>query len=111
MPDRPTAIFAANDLSAIQVVRTARELGLRVPADLSIVGFDNIPESALTEPPLTTIDQSIQDLGFEAVQMLLDLLDHPERRADASSLHVTLPTKLVIRRSTREHTPEMEGHL
>jgi LacI family transcriptional regulator len=102
LADRPTAIFAANDLSAIQVVRTARELGLHVPDDLSIVGFDNIPESALTEPPLTTIDQSIQDLGVEAVQMLIDLLDHPDRRADASSIHVTLPTKLVIRRSTKE---------
>ncbi len=102
LDDRPTAIFAANDLSAIQVLRTARELGIAVPDDLSIVGFDNIPESALTEPPLTTVDQSIQDLGFEAVQMLLDLLDHPDRRSDQASIHVTLPTKLVIRRSTKE---------
>ena len=59
-----------------------RDSGLQVPDDLSIVGFDNIPESALTEPPLTTVDQSIQDLGFEAVQMLLDLLDHPGAASD-----------------------------
>ena len=103
MDDRPSAIFASNDLSAIQVLRTADDLGLSVPDDLSVVGFDNIPESALVDPPLTTVDQSIQDLGQEAVRMLLDLIDHPERRVDESTRHITLPTKLVIRRSTRAH--------
>ena len=97
---RPSAIFAANDLSALQVLRTATEFGLTVPDDLSLVGFDNIPESALSDPPLTTVDQSIQDLGFEAVRILVELIDHPGRR-DAGSIHVTLPTELVVRRSTR----------
>ena len=96
---RPTAIFAANDLSAIQTMRTAAELGISVPDDISIVGFDNIPESALTEPPLTTVDQSIQALGHEAVTTLLDLIEHRDR-ADAPPIHITLPTKLVVRRST-----------
>ena len=68
---RPSAIFAANDLSAIQVLRTASELGLAVPADLSVVGFDNIPESALVDPPLTTVDQSIQAQGEAAVRLLI----------------------------------------
>ena len=96
---RPTAIFAANDQSAIQVLRSATEAGLRVPEDLSVVGFDNIPESALTDPPLTTVDQSIQALGEEAVRLLADLIDHPERHGE-SPAHITLPTALVVRRSS-----------
>ena len=98
-PDRPTAVFAANDLSAAQVIDTARELGLRVPDDLSVVGFDNIPESALTEPPLTTIDQSIQAMGTAAVETLIELIEHPDRHGERPP-HRTLPTRLVVRRST-----------
>ncbi|MEZ5219545.1 MAG: LacI family DNA-binding transcriptional regulator [Ilumatobacteraceae bacterium] len=97
LPDRPTAIFAANDESAIQVVRVAAELGLSVPEDLSVVGFDNIPESALVEPPITTVDQSIQSLGREAVRLLLQLLRDGE---PATPEHRTLPTRLVVRKST-----------
>jgi LacI family transcriptional regulator len=94
---RPTAIFAANDLSAIQTMRTAAALGIGVPDDVSVVGFDNIPESALTNPPLTTVDQSIQALGHEAVRTLLMLIEHPERRHTGDPIHITLPTKLVLR--------------
>ena len=69
LDDRPTAIFAANDLSAIQTMHVARiARAVACPDDVSVVGFDNIPESALTEPPLTTIDQSIQQMGTEAVR-------------------------------------------
>ena len=94
-PEPPTAIFAANDLSALGVLAAAAELGLDVPSELSIVGFDNVPESVMTEPPLTTVDQSIQVMGRRAVEMLLALLggaDVPQR--------ITLPTRLVQRRST-----------
>ena len=98
--DRPTAIFAANDLSAIQTMRTAAELGIRIPDDLSVVGFDNIPESALTDPPLTTVDQSIQALGHEAVRTLARVdrapRTPPRRRPDPR--HVA--DQLVIRRSS-----------
>jgi LacI family transcriptional regulator len=100
LTDRPTAIFAANDLSAIQTMRTAAELGIAVPDDMSVVGFDNIPESALTDPPLTTVDQSIQELGVEAVRTLLDLIENRDRHAGETPIHITLPTKLVVRRST-----------
>ena len=62
--DRPTAVFATNDLSAIRTMEVAAELGLSVPDDLSVIGFDNVPESALTDPPLTTVDQSIQSLSL-----------------------------------------------
>jgi LacI family transcriptional regulator len=91
----PTAIFAANDLSALGVLSAAVELGLAVPDDLSIVGFDNVPESVMAEPPLTTVDQSIQLMGRRAVEMLLGLLggaEIPQR--------ITLSTRLVQRRST-----------
>ncbi|GAA4360966.1 LacI family DNA-binding transcriptional regulator [Angustibacter luteus] len=95
-PTRPTAVFAANDLSAIQTITVARSLGLRVPLDLSVVGFDNIPESALCDPALTTIDQPIQEMGFQAVHMLLELIGG--RALDAT--HLSLPTALVQRGST-----------
>jgi LacI family transcriptional regulator len=97
MADRPTAIFAANDLSALGVMDAAGDLGLRIPEDLSLIGFDNIPESALTTPPLTTISQPIQQMGSAAVELLVHLLDGSGDR----DTHVRLPTELVERGSTR----------
>jgi LacI family transcriptional regulator len=94
---RPTAIFAANDAMAIETIAVARSFGLAVPGDLSVVGFDNVPESALCEPPLTTVEQSIQQMGYEAVQMLLGLIDDPS----AEPSQVVLPTRLVERGSCR----------
>ncbi len=99
--DPPTAVFAANDLSAIQTITVADSLGLRVPEDLSVIGFDNIPESALARPPLTTIDQAIQSMGFHAVRMLLDLLGG----AELEPLHLRLPTTLVVRGSCAPAPP------
>jgi LacI family transcriptional regulator len=100
-PDRPTAVFAANDLTAIETMRTALELGLRVPDDVSIIGFDNVPESALTDPPLTTVDQSIQRLGEVAANMLIQCIEEPHRLLDAPT-EVRLPALLVVRHSTAE---------
>jgi LacI family transcriptional regulator len=96
LDDRPTAVFAANDLSAMQTMHVARTLGLDVPGDVSVVGFDNIPESALIEPPLTTIDQSIQEMGRRAVELLIDVIEGETGRA----LQITLPTRLVVRQSS-----------
>ncbi len=93
--DRPTAVFAANDLSAIHVLEVAQELGLRVPEDLSVVGFDNIPESWSSTPPLTTVAQPMHRMGAEALLMVLDLLDGTARER-----HLRLPTSLVVRAST-----------
>lgn len=98
MSDPPTAIFAANDLSAIETMAVAARLGLGVPDDLSIVGFDNVPESALAEPALTTIDHGIQNQGYEAARMLMRLIDEPE----TSRIDVRLPTKLIVRQSCRQ---------
>lgn len=97
MAEPPTAIFAANDLSAIRTMEVARSLGLRIPEDLSVIGFDNVPESALTSPPLTTISQPIQRMGFEAMKLLIDLIDGTE----VSDPHRQLPTELVERGSCR----------
>ena len=94
-PDPPTAVFAANDLSAIRTMEVARDLGLRVPTDVSVVGFDNVPESALATPPLTTVSQPLQEMGAQALGLLLDLLAGREREA-----HLRLPTRLVERAST-----------
>ena len=70
-------------MSAIETIdRSPATLGLAVPDDLSVVGFDNVPESALSEPPLTTVDQSIQRMGFEAVRLLLDLIEDPAREPE-----------------------------
>jgi LacI family transcriptional regulator len=92
----PTAVFAANDTSAMVTVDTARSLGLRIPEDLSVVGFDNIPESALNWPPLTTVNQPIKVMGREAVEMLVRLMKGDE----LDKTHVTLDTHLVVRGST-----------
>ena len=93
----PTAIFAANDVSAIAAIQAATGLGLRVPADLSVVGFDNIPESALCAPPLTTVNQPIRQMGECSIQLLLQLM----RGDHVRSTHITLATELVVRQSTR----------
>ncbi|MEY9863786.1 LacI family transcriptional regulator [Catenulispora sp. GAS73] len=96
LPRRPTAVFAANDVTAIATVEVARDLGLRVPQDLSVVGFDNIPESALCTPQLTTVNQPIRTMGERAVEMLIRLI----RGEPVERTHLTLATELVVRGST-----------
>lgn len=98
--DRPTAVFAANDSSAIGVLQVAGELGLRVPQDLSVVGFDDVPQAANATPPLTTVAQPLHDLGAEALRMLLELLGGRDVPA-----HVQLPASLVVRASTAPPPP------
>lgn len=95
LPERPTAIFSANDLSAIRVVEVAKELGLRVPEDVSVVGFDNVPEAANAVPPMTTVAQPLHQMGAEAVRILLGLLAGETREE-----HLRLPATLVVRAST-----------
>ena len=97
LPDRPTAIFAANDLTAIRTIEVATELGLRVPEDLSVVGFDNVPESALCTPALTTISQPLREMGTAALDLLVRILQGRE----VESTHVRLPTAMVERGSCK----------
>lgn len=95
-PQRPTAVFAANDLSAIAIVKVAFELGLDVPEDLSVIGFDDIPDASRLNPALTTIRQPMQRLGSEAAGLLIALMagETPE------ATRVRLPTRLVRRQTT-----------
>ncbi len=95
-PVPPTAIFAANDISALSTLDVAAELGVAVPGQLSIVGFDNIPESALAHPPLTTVQQPMRRLGHDAVAMLVALIAGEE----LAETQVVLETTLVARRTT-----------
>jgi len=96
LPDRPTAIFAANDLSALSIVNVARELGLTVPADLSVVGFDDVPDAARAEPALSTVRQPMQRLGAAAAQLVLALMNGETPEVT----HIRLPTRLVPRATT-----------
>lgn len=96
LPDPPTAIFAANDISALATLDVAAELGIDVPGRVSVVGFDNIPESALAHPPLTTVQQPMRQLGRDATAMLVALIAGEE----IDDTHLTLDTTLVRRRST-----------
>ena len=93
--DRPTAIFAANDLSAIRVLHVAAELGIRVPEDLSVIGFDDVPEAAAATPQLTTMAQPLGEMGAQALRILLQHLG-----GDDEIRHIRLPAKLVVRSST-----------
>jgi len=95
LPDPPTAIFAANDQSALGVIDAACEAGWHIPGDLSVVGFDNTPQAARSMPGLTTVDQSVSEMGYIATTMLIKLmqgksLDEPVCK---------VPTQLVIRDS------------
>jgi LacI family transcriptional regulator len=102
LPDRPTAVFAANDWSAFALMEVAADLGLRVPEDVSVIGFDNI--SALAHPALTTVHQPIQEMGRRAVELLVRLIDG-DPDAAAAPARLTLPTSLVVRRSTQPPAP------
>jgi LacI family transcriptional regulator len=111
LPDRPTAIFASNDMSAMGVYQAAREFGLQIPADLSVIGFDNLHEAAYLNPPLTTIDQSVEKMGTMATEMLVKLVKGeslPINSAEQGHLY-KIPTRLVIRDSCASvpcHSPD-----
>ena len=96
LADPPTAIFAGSDQQALGVYEAARQRGLRVPQDLSVVGFDDLPAARWVSPPLTTVRQPLADMGRVAAEMLASLIDGIPLR----SQRVELSTQLVIRDST-----------
>jgi LacI family xylobiose transport system transcriptional regulator len=96
LPDRPTAIFAGSDLQALGVLEAARAAGIRVPEDLSIVGYDDVPLAQWSSPSLTTVHQPLQKMAEEAARLILRLRDG----ADASGSRMDLATHLVVRDST-----------
>ncbi|MGO4376348.1 LacI family DNA-binding transcriptional regulator, partial [Paenibacillus sp. MCAF20] len=94
--DRPTAVFCCNDLLAIGALRAAKEIGLRIPQDCSIIGFDDTVLASVTDPPLTTVAQPIEQMGKIAVQLLVRNIGQrgelPER--------IVLRPELSVRHST-----------
>lgn len=96
-PDPPTAIFACNDAMAIGALAALRELGLCVPGQVSIVGYDNITASAYTYPPLTTVATPIRELGEQLCQLLLDSIDCPQQE---EVRRLVMHSELIVRQST-----------
>lgn len=95
---RPTAVIAASDFQALGVIEAARQLGLRVPEDVSIVGFDDLIVSQMSSPPLTTVHQPVDVMGAVAVQNLSALISG---EAITVPRHTELATRLVVRKSTK----------
>jgi DNA-binding LacI/PurR family transcriptional regulator len=101
LPAKPDSVFAASDIMAIGAMRAVRDAGLRIPEDIAIVGFDDLPIATLSDIQLTTIRQPVVSFGAKAVEILIDLIENginPPR-------HIIMDTELVIRDScgaTRE---------
>ena len=95
LPYHPDAIFAASDAMAVGAMRFLTEEGVRIPTDISVVGFDDIPSAARSNPPLTTVRQPIVRAGAMAAENLMDLIRYPGQ----GPRRVILPTELVIRES------------
>ncbi len=94
----PTAVFVASDVVALGALRAIKARGLRVPDDISLVGFDDVPAASYVEPPLTTVRLPAYDLGWNAGERLIRLIGG----AALSELGVLLKTELIIRGSTRQ---------
>ncbi len=92
---RPDAVFAASDAMAVGALRALREAGLHVPEDVAVVGFDDMPFAARTDPPLTTVRQPIHRSGELATETLIDLIQHPH----SAPRRIILPTELIVRTS------------
>ena len=95
-PDRPTAIFAGSDLQALGVLEAVRSLGLRVPDDLSLVGYDDIPLAKWVSPTLTTIRQPLKRMAEEASRLVIRMSKAPLENVP----RMDLATSLVVREST-----------
>ncbi len=93
---RVDAVFAASDAMAFGAMRAIKEAGLVIPNDIAVVGFDDIPLAAISNPPLTTVRQPILRSGSLAAETLIDMIEHP----DPQPRRVILPTELVIRASS-----------
>jgi LacI family repressor for deo operon, udp, cdd, tsx, nupC, and nupG len=92
----PSAVFAQNDLMAVGVLRAARDLGLQIPRDLSVIGVDDIPLSSFFDPPLTTFRQDFHQIGVQAARLLIRSIEQPQARRR----QLRMPVELVVRRST-----------
>jgi LacI family transcriptional regulator len=96
--DRPTAIFASNDMMAFGVMNAVRDSGLKIPSDISVIGFDDIFQAGQTMPGLTTVHQPLEKMGREATRILIEMMAEGEIKAGK----IELPTRLVLRDSCRK---------
>jgi DNA-binding LacI/PurR family transcriptional regulator len=96
LAERPTAVLAANDMTALGAINEFRAAGLSIPGDVSVVGFDDIAFASLCEPKLTTVCVPRESLGRRAVEALIATLSHPEQRGE----EISIETRLVVRAST-----------
>jgi DNA-binding LacI/PurR family transcriptional regulator len=102
---RPTAILAMSDAMAIGAIGAIHDLGLAIPREISVVGFDDVDLAASTDPPLTTVHQPVRGKGETAVRLLLSVIEG----GDASPGHRRLETRLVVRSSTGPARPGADG--
>ena len=97
-PELPTALFSANDLIAYACIKAFKEMGLKIPEDISIIGFDDLPMSSMMDPPLTTMKVSQRQMGQMAIQLLLGRIDHTLK---APTIKVNIGGQLICRDSVK----------
>ena len=95
LPHRPTAVFVANNLMTLGAFRALHEAGIRIPEEVALVGFDDMPWATSLNPPLTGVSQPSQEIGSSAADLLLDRIARPDR----PFRHLILETTLVVRAS------------
>lgn len=100
-----TAIFAQNDRMAVGAIRALREASIRVPEQVSVVGFDDMPLASYFDPPLTTMRQDIFCIGCEAARLLIRAIEHPGHKPQ----HKRFPAELIVRASTAAYNPRKGG--
>ncbi len=92
------AVFCGNDMIAFGVMKKLKEVGIKIPEDVGVIGFDDIYVSSMMEPALTTVKQPNYEMGYRAVELLLDVL---EKKNENSNRKIVLNTELIVRKSTR----------
>jgi DNA-binding LacI/PurR family transcriptional regulator len=97
LPSSPSAVFVANDNMALTAIKAIKEKGLKIPEDISIVGFDDIEAASQIDPPLTTVRQPLYKMGEEAAKLLFKLLNNKESKPQK----IILDTELVVRESCK----------
>lgn len=95
LASKPDGVFCASDMMAIGAMRAIREADLRIPEDISVIGYDDLQISAREEPPLASLRQPVHRMGSLAAETLVDIIRHPSEKTK----HILLPTELVIRAS------------
>ena len=95
----PTALFSSNDLIAYACIKALKEMGVRIPEDVSIIGFDDLPMSSMMDPPLTTMKVSQRQMGQMAIQLLLGRINHTLK---APTIKVNIGGQLICRNSVKK---------